>query len=103
MDVMEKLVELLFKCGIIGSYSDIERIANWLIKDGVTVQEWISVKDRLPEKPGKYLVSGAWRGEPAKTWICEFVVIANVGGWANPARKPVVTHWMPLPEPPKGE
>jgi hypothetical protein len=40
MDVREKLVELLFKCGIVGSYSDIERIAKWLIKDGVTVQEF---------------------------------------------------------------
>ena len=47
MDVMEKLVELLFKCGIVGSYSDIERIAKWLIKDGVTVQ-----------KHGRWLLDG---------------------------------------------
>ena len=47
MDVREKLVELLFKCGIVGSYSDIERIAKWLIKDGVTVQ-----------KHGRWLLDG---------------------------------------------
>ena len=77
--------------------------ADHLIANGVTIQKWIPVTERLPDKNGEYLVSGAWRGEPAKTWICEFVVIGNVGGWANPARKPVVTHWMPLPEPPKEE
>ena len=31
--------------------SDSEYIADHLIANGVTVQEWISVKDRLPEPP----------------------------------------------------
>lgn len=31
-------------------------IADYLISNGVTVQEWISVKDRLPDKTGRYLV-----------------------------------------------
>ena len=30
--------------------------ADLLIENGVTVQEWISVKDRLPEEDGSYLV-----------------------------------------------
>lgn len=117
----EKLIEavgsfkfLIESCGCtigeyIVPYSIQEPLVDHLIAYGVvisnseTTTKWIPVTERLPDKNGEYLVSGAWRGEPAKTWICEFVVIGNVGGWANPARKPVVTHWMPLPEPPKGE
>lgn len=63
--------------------------------------KWISVNDRLPETKGFVLVctenefyktrnvskaryrNGEWR--------------SNGGIWTN------VTHWMPLPEPPKGE
>ena len=65
MDVREKLVELLLQedgvcepsdckyCGVKGSCG-YYRIADSLIANGVTVQEWISVKDRLPEIPEGY-------------------------------------------------
>ena len=62
---------------------------------------WIPVTERLPEKTGKYLVCGQWRGEPAETWVCELMSFGKIKGWANEARNPAVTHWMPLPEPPK--
>lgn len=62
--------------------------------------DWIPVTERLPKKSGEYLVAGAWRGESAKTWICEFLDLGFGCGWANNARNPVVAHWMPLPEPP---
>ena len=61
---------------------------------------WIPVTERLPEKTGKYLVCGQWRGKPAETWVCELISLGKIKGWANEARNPVVTHWMPLPEPP---
>lgn len=64
--------------------------------------EWIPVTERLPEKAGKYIVCGQWRGKPAETWVCELIAIGEFKGWANEARNPAVTHWMPLPEPPKG-
>lgn len=51
--------------------------------------EWISVKDRLPEQFGKYLVG------------CKGIDIAQIrlyeGTWDSLAE---VTHWMPLPTPP---
>ena len=68
MDVREKLAELLN--GIIDggfkwhSYSyesgeqlNNDEIASHLIANGVTVQEWISVKDRLPKIPEGYAES----------------------------------------------
>ena len=54
MDVREKLIGLIAKAKYIcaNDYSDHtedEYIADTLLDNGVTVQEWISVDDRLPE------------------------------------------------------
>ena len=57
MDVREKLVELLTEFyGCDPMYYDVDAlaIAQHLITHGVTVQEWISVDDRLPEIPEGY-------------------------------------------------
>ena len=100
MDVREKLIEILEEpCG--GLYPACE-LADYLLDQGVTLQEWISVKDRLPEEKVNCIVH-------YKHAYCD-----NDGYWAigicfydgekfqlNSAYK--VTHWMPLPEPPKGE
>ena len=58
MDVREKLVEILKQAPFEGKVLDewwweekIKRIADHLISNGVTLQEWISVDDRLPEIP----------------------------------------------------
>lgn len=58
MDVRGKLVELLRNSphldtikGYKGNDCTFEQGADWLIANGVTVQEWISVDDRLPEIP----------------------------------------------------
>ena len=92
-----------------------ERFADYLIAHGVTVQEWIPVKERLPQE-----------NEPEGA-LCEDVqVLLNNGkvsvGWCNRRTKlwyhmdygedyftsndydhtPVVA-WMPLAQPPKGE
>lgn len=55
MDVREKLVELLRNSphldtvkGYKGNDCTFEQGADWLIAHGVTVQEWISVKDHTP-------------------------------------------------------
>ena len=45
MDVREKLVELIESARYWGSNTS-EEIADHLISNGVTVQEWISVDDR---------------------------------------------------------
>ena len=66
------------------------------------VQEWISVKERLPEPWKQVLIysrhdfceSALYIGAPGKwrvTWNHEMLDDDSV------------THWMPLPEPPKGE
>jgi hypothetical protein len=66
-----------------------------------SVSEWISVKDRLPQATGKYLcavkdkrgnlwtIASDWSLE-MKSWFGDYGEIKNI-----------VTHWMPLPDPPK--
>ena len=114
MDVREKLVELLKDAQIASvdkchTYEECKSCPNYgqgmlcrvpfsvdhLISHGVTVQEWISVKDRLPEKPMKCLVYTK-RGEYGGYEITYY----NEGFYLHYAN---ITHWMPLPQPPKGE
>ena len=55
MDVREKLVELLKEivaiqeCGFGDPRPTYETVASYLISHGVTVQEWISVDERIPQ------------------------------------------------------
>ena len=118
MDVREKLVELLGKVQQMGviyrenqmdeRYPTIEQIRNTevashLISNGVTVQEWVSVDDRLPEAGG-YVVCIAKRNPFSR--FMPMVARIEKNGWANPITEQYiseVTHWMPLPQPPKGE
>ena len=72
--------EMAYKNGYAKGYAD-------------ATPKWIPVTERLPEKEGTYIVHG------------------NLGGvfglfyddMLSGSFKQMVTHWMPLPEPPKGE
>ena len=113
MDVREKLVELIESARYWGSNTS-EEIAENLLENGVTVQEWISVNDRLPEESGNYIVccddSSCSYGEGI--WYSSDVVVVSEyyeGSWTwyegctEWSLENIVTHWMPLPQPPKGE
>ncbi len=81
--------------------------------------EWVSVKDRLPEKPGHYLIctsinywhggcldinssDGTTEGYAGTTMSVLDCYIDCTHDW-NRVCNAHVTHWMPLPEPPKEE
>ena len=72
------------------------------------MNNWISVKDRLPEddlpnnkKQIKVLVViKAKNGYTVRSQM-RFLNIYNKWAWKYSAGD--ITHWMPLPEPPKGE
>ena len=69
----------------------------------IPAAQWVRVEERLPGWSGDYIcvsrdkngrewvIPAEWSRE-MKTWFGRFGEIRNK-----------VTHWMPLPEPPKGE
>ena len=103
MDVREKLVEILKQAPFEGKVLDewwweekIKRIADHLIMNGVTVQEWISVKDRLPtiyDADADNCVLAIHKASNKRYYH-----------WRSVANNPFdFTHWMKTPPPPKGE
>jgi hypothetical protein len=117
--VHAKLMGLLQRAPYIGC-EDVHRqyAVNWLMNNGVTVQDdkdtnvpskWISVKDRLPDTAERVLVCKTWLGRVYKPEYGYYQDFPNQKGcWYVlteegyfPQRE--VTHWMPLPQHPKGE
>ena len=77
-----------------------ECLANHLIANGVTVQQWIPVTERLPE-PNK-LVLCWWESGDGEWEQYGFATFQRHGVWyVSNEGMPKVTHWMPLPQPPK--
>ena len=82
------------------------------ITNGVTVQEWISVKDRLPEQPPNIVdeKGRSWFTPDIDCIVCDgksvfaaHYCFQNKFFWYANSLHPLknITHWMPLPEPPK--
>ena len=99
MDVREKLVELILSTDLSLSYSresDALNIADVLIAHGVTVQEWISVKDMLPtiyDADADNCVLAIHKASNKRYYH-----------WRSVADNPFdFTCWMRTPQPPKGE
>ena len=123
MDVREKLVELLQDENNpvwrwFPNNATMAQLADYLINSGVTVQEWVSVKDGFPEIPeglaespepvlymtkntktiyaGYYGEGGVWRDKYFRQYSDS----------RNGVDSDDVTCWMyqcDLPKPPKGE
>ena len=105
----EKLIELLREVQYLGGLE--EKIADHLIANGVviakmeTTTKWIPVTERLP-KDDRFLVTTS-NGVVGEAFLDEgkFYWQECVGNEYWDGEDPIesVTHWMPLPEPPKGE
>lgn len=102
---------------------DIAEIAEYLIAEGVTVQRWIPVSERLPEEHDSVFKQFAgtehWaEGMPMAVSDTVLAVVEYESGKRKVQalhtqdghfhigtlyKAKRVTHWMPLPEPPKEE
>ena len=109
----EKLIELLFdspslNC-LYGTYEEYEKNADFLIANGVTVQNWIPVTERLPEPMVdvlcwyEYFRFGSYNRMFQTYGIGHYFHGDFWGGEVSNGHKTKVLAWMPLPEPPKGE
>ena len=106
----EKLYKLIDNFDVLSVPTDGFRhcLADYLIANGVTVQGWISVEDRLPQEYGAVcknvnvlmddgLVTVGWLNQvTGKGYYLDtnndFICTAPLTEF---------THWMPLPQPPK--
>lgn len=114
MDIREKLIEILREPIFPHEMVDpIEAVADYLLDNGVTVQEWHSVNERMPEdleeNKGKKAINCIVEHDPYgngktttqfrqrkydsyyKEWRW-----SKIGGCT-------VTRWTMMPQPPKGE
>ena len=123
MDVREKLVELIkdgIRKGLRAKGDDrldysFEDVADYLIAHGVTVQEWISVEEHLPQENepegaiceqvqvllGNGVVSTGWCNRRTKLWWHLNYGETDFTG-CDYEHTPVIA-WKPLAQPPKGE
>lgn len=70
--------------------------------NGVTVQQWIPVAERLPEESGEYLAITA-NGVYCCLGYSTKHKAFNASDYIDNVAEIACTHWMPLPQPPKGE
>ena len=119
MDTREKLVDLILsaherirgvalECEGKTYEGCVEIEADYLIANGVKVQElgvmvqeWISVEDRLP--PNFISVLGYMTDAGDFPPVRECYTVGNAFFFPALGEVHPVSHWMPFPEPPKGE
>ena len=64
--------------------------------------EWISVNDRLPEREGNgFIPCLMWRSDFNEVRIGMFNNVVKRFQTENFIIQSMITHWMPLPKPPK--
>lgn len=94
-----------------GEVVTLQRMAEHLIANGVTVHRWRSVTERLPDHPYRLEVDEADDDELAEVFYSKPVFVYDgevhlaqhytTGEWLSvdsDAWYKDVTHWMPLPE-----
>ena len=104
MNVRKKLIELLTEFyGCDPMYYDVDALAivDHLIANGVTVQEWISVDERLP---GNFIsVLGYMTDAGEFPPVRECYTVGNAFFFPALGDIHPVSHWCEIPQPPKGE
>ena len=97
MGVREKLIEILRKPIFPHELVDpTEAVADYLLDNGVTVQEWISVKDRLPQDDSDVLAYLSI-GEEGRIYPANYAKGVWFDCIFNTPATDTTTHWMPLP------
>ena len=107
MDVRGKLVGLL-DIIIQPGQKTLGDIADYLIRNGVTVQEWISVKDKMPDKDGQYLIFTTKYFTPDHIDEIDHKDGIEISGYCKrygflSKNGLHAKYWRDIPQPPKGE
>ena len=106
MNVREKLVEIVKKAAYSSLPSNTEdfhlnMFVTNLLSHGVTVQEWVSVDERLPKNFVSVLGYMTDSGEFPPVREC--YTVGNAFFFPALGDVHPVSHWREMPKPPKGE
>lgn len=100
MPEVENISGVLISCSCKlepGVYGDIDKATTlWNTR---AAPRWIPVTERLPEKVGDYLVRIDDNLRPNRA--IKILPYFHSHGWMSESKQFPVTHWMPLPQPPK--
>lgn len=103
MNVREKLIDLIIDAKRTdpetGSFT--EYLADHLIANGVTVQEWVSASERLPQNFVSVLGYMTDAGEFPPVREC--YTVGNAFFFPALCDVHPVSHWCEMPQPPKGD
>ena len=89
-----------------------ENMADHLIANGVTVKKWIPVTERLPKSIANKVITlsengyvgfGHYQNYKGRQIWYNLESDEPFTAWNHDDYSYEVTHWMPLPQPPKGE
>ena len=86
-------------------YDDLVKQTNMMLdRFGNNTVKWIPVTERLPERHKNVLCCGA-RGGMFVGWFANVAAISGgkTTAFVHGGNGRCVTHWMPLPQPPKEE
>ena len=66
-------------------------------------RRWVPVTDRLPEKDGSFICSYKFNSNSEMQFVGDLYYFASYKypHWQHESAGVIVTHWMPLPKPPK--
>lgn len=105
MTLAEKLLEIQTSLKIVTSQRSINNVYNVIdsLQECVEMAkkyEWVSVNDRLPDKPGSYLVIGRTGGAKVTRWYAPNKY-NNFKGCFGGHGAEHIRYWMLRPEPPE--
>ena len=108
----EALAEIEYYNGFSGKTAAVQAVSDACVLAVAALREqgdrrWIPVTERLPKKDGQYLCNyhfGKYRGMTF-TSVLDYYATDSVPHFQHTLGDTTmkVTHWMPLPEPPKGD
>lgn len=120
MDLKKKLVELLQddNCPLLYVLgSSVETLADYLIANGVTIQQWIPVEQEMPKEHKSmipncgtvsdpvlvsFVCTTSSEPYPKNCVVCETMSRNGVFNHKSYAGEYKAIAWMPKPKPPKG-
>ena len=99
--IRKKIIDLLDEFPVQMEWHDNADLANFLLSHGVTVQEWISVDERIPQNFVSVLGYMTDAGEFPPVREC--YTVGNAFFFPALGDVHPVSHWCEMPQPPKGE